>query len=88
MWVTRNQRKLKVDLYSGLRDITLRGDTTYASIQKITCNAKWIEIENFLSKNYGQKVEDLLDIITSIFKIKFNQLLQKTWPTLQEGTCW
>ncbi|KAG6672053.1 hypothetical protein I3842_16G038000 [Carya illinoinensis] len=40
-----------------------------------TCNAKWIEIESFLSKNPRKKVEDQPDIVTRVFKIKLDQLL-------------
>jgi hypothetical protein len=90
MWVRRNQSALKIELYSGLRDAVMRGDTTPASIGKrivlpstftgsprymienyqdamaicrwagypdlfitFTCNAKWPEIESFLSMNPG-----------------------------------
>ena len=34
MWVRRNEHKLRVELYSGLRNAVLRGDTTAASIGK------------------------------------------------------
>jgi hypothetical protein len=40
-----------------------------------TCNAKWPEIESFLSMNPGQKPEDRLDILGRVFKIKLDQLL-------------
>jgi hypothetical protein len=28
MWVRRNQRRLGIELYSGLKDVVTRGDTT------------------------------------------------------------
>jgi hypothetical protein len=34
MWVRRNQSALRIELYSGLRDAVMRGDTTPASIGK------------------------------------------------------
>ena len=40
-----------------------------------TCNAKWPEIETFLSMNPGQKPEDRPDILGRVFKIKLDQLL-------------
>jgi hypothetical protein len=112
MWVRRNQSALRTELYSGLRDAVMRGDTTPASIGKrivlpssftgsprymienyqdamaicrwagypdlfitFTCNAKWPEIEIFLSMHPGQKPEDRPDIVGRVFKIKLDQLL-------------
>jgi len=40
-----------------------------------TCNAKWPEIEIFLSMNPDQRPEDWLDILGRVFKIKLDQLL-------------
>jgi hypothetical protein len=112
MWIRRNQGALRTELYSGLRDAVMRGDTTPASIGKrivlpstftgsprymienyqdamaicrwagypdlfitFTCNAKWPEIESFLSMNPGQKPEDRPDILGRVFKIKLDQVL-------------
>ena len=119
MWVRRNQNVLRSELYSGLRDAVLMGDTSPASIGKrivlpssftwsprymienyqdamaicrwagypdlfisFTCNAKWPEIEIFLSMHPGQKPEDRPDIVGRVFKIKLDQLLydlKKKW---------
>jgi alkylation response protein AidB-like acyl-CoA dehydrogenase len=35
MWVRRNQNALRIELYYGLRDAVMRGDTTPASVGKI-----------------------------------------------------
>jgi hypothetical protein len=112
MWIRNNQSALRTELYSGLRDAVMRGDTTPASIGKrivlpssftgsprymienyqdamaicrwagypdlfitFTCNAKWPEIEIFLSMHPGQKPEDRPDIVGRVFKIKLDQLL-------------
>ncbi|KAL4598101.1 hypothetical protein ACB092_11G035000 [Castanea dentata] len=40
-----------------------------------TCNTKWPEIDLFLSRKPGQKVEDRPDVIARVFKIKLDQLL-------------
>ena len=40
-----------------------------------TCNAKWLEIKNFLSMNPGQKTKDRPDVVARVFKIKLDQLL-------------
>ena len=40
-----------------------------------TCNAKWPEIELFLSRKPGQKIEDRPDVVARVFKIKLDQLL-------------
>jgi hypothetical protein len=40
-----------------------------------TCNAKWPEIEIFLSMHPGQKPEDQPDVVERVFEIKFDQLL-------------
>ncbi|KAK4597272.1 hypothetical protein RGQ29_015015 [Quercus rubra] len=40
-----------------------------------TCNTKWPEIDLFLSKKPGQKVEDQPDVVARMFKIKLDQLL-------------
>ena len=90
MWVKNNQEKLRIELYNGLKDAVMRGDTTPASVGKrlilplsftgspsymienyqdamaicrwagypnlfitFTCNAKWLEIELFLSRKPG-----------------------------------
>jgi len=111
MWVG-NQSALRIELYSGLRDAVMRGDTTPASVGKrivlpssftgsprymienyqdamaicrwagypdlfitFTCNAKWPEIEIFLSMNPDQRPEDRPDILGRVFKIKLDQLL-------------
>jgi hypothetical protein len=34
MWVRRNQNALRIELYYGLRDAVMRGDTTPASVGK------------------------------------------------------
>ena len=39
------------------------------------CNAKWPEIELFLSRKLGQKIEDWPDVVARVFKIKLDQLL-------------
>jgi len=112
MWVRGNQSALRIELYSGLRDAVMRGDTTPASVEKrivlpssftgsprymienyqdamsicrwagypdlfitFTCNAKWPEIEIFLSMNPDQRPEDRPDILGRVFKIKLDQLL-------------
>ncbi|XP_050279142.1 uncharacterized protein LOC126720581 [Quercus robur] len=112
MWVKNNQEKLRIELYNGLKDAVMRGDTTPASAGKIfvlpssfiggprymienyqdamaicrwagypdlfitfTCNAKWPEIELFLSRKPGQKIEDRPDVVARVFKIKLDQLL-------------
>ena len=90
-----NQEKLRIELFNGLKDAVMRGDTTPASVGKrfflpssftgsprymienyqdamaicrwagypnlfitFTCNAKWPEIELFLSRKPGQKIKD------------------------------
>ena len=90
IWVKNNQEKLRIELYNGLKDAVMRGDTTPASVGKrlilplsftgspsymienyqdamaicrwagypnlfitFTCNAKWLEIELFLSRKPG-----------------------------------
>ncbi|KAM3699395.1 hypothetical protein ACJW31_05G022100 [Castanea mollissima] len=112
MWVKENQDKLRIELYKGLKDAVMRGDTTPASSGKrfvlpssftgsprymienyqdamaicrwagypdlfitFTCNTKWPEIDLFLSRKPGQKVEDRPDVIARVFKIKLDQLL-------------
>ncbi|XP_075645519.1 uncharacterized protein LOC142616582 [Castanea sativa] len=112
MWVKENQDKLRIELYKGLKDAVMRGDTTPACSGKrfvlpssftgsprymienyqdamaicrwagypdlfitFTCNTKWPEIDLFLSRKPGQKVEDRPDVIARVFKIKLDQLL-------------
>ncbi|KAL0009762.1 hypothetical protein SO802_004870 [Lithocarpus litseifolius] len=112
MWVKKNQEKLRIELYNGLKDTVMRGDTTPAFAGKrfvlpssftgsprymienyqdamaiyrwagypdlfitFTCNAKWPEIELFLSRKPGQKIEDRPDVVAKVFKIKLGQLL-------------
>lgn len=112
MWVKNNQEKLRIELYNGLKDAIMRGDTTPASTRKrfilpssftgsprymienyqatmaicrwagypnlfitFTCNAKWLEIELFMSRKLGQKVEDRSNVVARVFKIKLDQLL-------------
>ncbi|XP_023916072.1 uncharacterized protein LOC112027653 [Quercus suber] len=112
MWVKHNQDKLRIELYKGLKDAVMRGDTTSASSGKIfvlpssftgsprymienyqdamaicrwagyldlfitfTCNTRWPEIDLFLSRKPGQKVEDRPDVVARVFKIKLDQLL-------------
>ncbi len=33
-----------------------------------TCNAKWLEIKNFLSMNPGQKTEDRSDVVARVLR--------------------
>ncbi|KAK9684271.1 hypothetical protein RND81_10G198000 [Saponaria officinalis] len=40
-----------------------------------TCNAKWVEIKEFLAANPGQRPEDRPDIVARVFKIKLDQLI-------------
>ncbi|KAK9669021.1 hypothetical protein RND81_13G103600 [Saponaria officinalis] len=40
-----------------------------------TCNPKWVEIEEFLAGNPGQRPEDRPDIVARIFKIKLDALI-------------
>ena len=40
-----------------------------------TCNTKWPEIDLFLSRKPGQKVEDRPDVVARVFEIKLDQLL-------------
>ncbi|XP_075645785.1 uncharacterized protein LOC142616929 [Castanea sativa] len=112
MWVKENQDKLRIELYKGLKDAVMRGDTTPASAGKrfvlpssftrspryiienyqdamvicrwagyldlfitFTCNTRWPEIDLFLSRKPGQKVEDRPDVVARVFKIKLDQLL-------------
>ncbi|KAK4566259.1 hypothetical protein RGQ29_002484 [Quercus rubra] len=111
-WVKQNQDKLRIELYKGLKDAVMRGDTTPASSGKrfvlpssftgslrymieiyqdamaicrwagypdlfitFTCNTRWPEIDLFLSRKPGQKVEDRPDVVVRVFKIKLDQLL-------------
>ena len=34
MWVKNNQEKLRIELYNGLKDAVMRGDTTLAFVGK------------------------------------------------------
>jgi hypothetical protein len=105
MWIRRKQRRLRIELYSGLKDAVMRGDTTPTSTGKrivlpsnftgsprymienyqdamaicrwagylnlfitFTCNAKWLEIKNFLSMNPGQKTEDRSDVVARVLR--------------------
>jgi len=40
-----------------------------------TCNPTWLEITRELAKN-NLKLQDRLDIITRVFKIKFDELMK------------
>ena len=40
-----------------------------------TCNAKWPEIELFLSRKPGQKIEDRPYVVARVFKTKLDELL-------------
>ena len=112
MWMKNNQEKLRIELYNGLKDAIMRGDTTPTSARKrfvlpssftgsprymtenyqdameicrwvgypnlfitFACNAKWPEIELFMSRKPGQKVEDRPNVVLRVFKIKLDQLL-------------
>ncbi|KAK4562376.1 hypothetical protein RGQ29_005026 [Quercus rubra] len=104
--------RLMIELYKGLKDAVMRGDTTPASSGKrfvlpssftgsprymienyqdamaicrwagyldlfitFTCNTKWPEIDLFLPRKPGQKVEDRPDVVARVFKIKLDELL-------------
>lgn len=40
-----------------------------------TCNPKWPEIEYFIESIEGQKSEDRPDIVSRVFSIKLNELI-------------
>ena len=48
----------------------LSGPIYYLHLQK-----KWPEIDLFLSRKPGQKVEDRPDVVARVFKIKLDELL-------------
>jgi hypothetical protein len=53
MWVRRNQNALRSELYSGLRDAVLRGDTSPASIGKrIVLPSSFTGSPRYMIENY------------------------------------
>ncbi|KAM3739279.1 hypothetical protein ACB098_08G012800 [Castanea mollissima] len=79
MWVKENQDKLRIELYKGLKDAVMRGDTTLhlqaRDLFYLQVSLEVQEIDLFLSRKPGQKVEDRPDVIARVFKIKLDQLL-------------
>ena len=111
-WIRANQQKIRAELYKGLQDNVVRGDTTPASAGKLlvlpstftggprymvqnyqdamaicrfmgppdlfitfTCNSNWPEISKGISLIPDQKVVDRPDIVTHVFHIKLDQLM-------------
>uniref|UniRef100_A0A2N9IB38 Helitron helicase-like domain-containing protein n=1 Tax=Fagus sylvatica TaxID=28930 RepID=A0A2N9IB38_FAGSY len=53
MWVRRNQRRLRIELYSGLKDAVMRGDTTPASTGKrIVLPSSFTGSPRYMIENY------------------------------------
>ncbi|KAK4592722.1 hypothetical protein RGQ29_017025 [Quercus rubra] len=91
MWVKQNQDKLRIELdttpaSSGKRFVLPSSFTgnamaicRWASYPDLfitfTCNTKWPEIDLFLSRKPGQKVEDRPNVVARVFKIKLDQFL-------------
>jgi hypothetical protein len=53
MWIRRNQSALRIELYSGLRDAIMRGDTNPASIGKrIVLPSSFTGSPRYMIENY------------------------------------
>ncbi|PIA32902.1 hypothetical protein AQUCO_04300087v1 [Aquilegia coerulea] len=124
-WVWKNQKLIRSDLYQGLRDVVIRGDTaanvvgkrlvlppTYTGVPRymvqrfqdamvicrwdgspdlfitVTCNPKWSEITEALSLIPGQKSEDRPDIVSRMFNIKLDLLMDDLCIHNHFGKVW
>ncbi|XP_069147085.1 uncharacterized protein [Solanum lycopersicum] len=82
-YIRNNQPKLRADLYSGLMDAILRGDSDcslgagYPDLfLTFTCNPKWPEINEMLCLIEQSGDDNRVDIICRVFQIKLFQLMQ------------
>ncbi|XP_038720029.1 uncharacterized protein LOC120012664 [Tripterygium wilfordii] len=111
-YVVDNQKQFRVEMYKGIQDALLRGDTNTNDVGKrvilpssftagprymiqnyhdaiaickvyghpnlfitFTCNAQWPEIIDALKLIPGQRPEDRPDIVSRVFKMKVNELM-------------
>ncbi|XP_072064317.1 uncharacterized protein [Arachis hypogaea] len=80
-YIRYKQKELRCDMYKGIREAVLNGETDPASrgypdlFITLTCNPKWQEIEDHVS-NRGLKAEDRPDIVCRVFKAKLDHMLR------------
>ncbi|KAL0453518.1 UNVERIFIED_CONTAM: hypothetical protein Slati_1329900 [Sesamum latifolium] len=53
-----------------------------------TCNPKWSEIQKFVDLIPDQKVEDRIDVVASVFKIKLDELMKDLCQGQHLVGCW
>ncbi|KAI9112627.1 hypothetical protein K1719_016293 [Acacia pycnantha] len=93
LWVRAHQKELRVDLYQGLADAVLSGETNGATIGyrdlflTFTCNPAWPEIQRFF-RRHSVKPCDRPDMLARIFKIKLDHFMktikeEKTFRTIR-----
>ncbi|CAH9117164.1 unnamed protein product [Cuscuta europaea] len=80
-YVRLNKKKLRADVYNGLTDAVVRGETNPQTQGRriilpssFTGGARWPEIEREVKKE-GVRPEDRPDLVTRVFKIKLNNLI-------------
>ncbi|KAI5403832.1 hypothetical protein KIW84_051110 [Lathyrus oleraceus] len=71
-WIRRNQNNIRSEVYHGLQDALHDGENNAEIFLTMTCNPSWIEITSKLGLH--QTPQDRLDLLTRIFRSKFEQL--------------
>jgi len=90
-WYKDHQKEVRADLYRGLSEAVLRGETSPATVGKrvvlpskfvggarymIQNYHKWPELLEFLKKQ-NLKPEDRPDLVSRLFKIKLDNLIKE-----------
>ncbi|KAI5383749.1 hypothetical protein KIW84_070925 [Lathyrus oleraceus] len=76
-WLRKNQSKLRVGKYHNLNEYNSNGETHGSNTDlfiTFTCNPNWPEIQRLLGSVH-LKASDRPDIISRVFKMKFDELL-------------
>ncbi|GAU30751.1 hypothetical protein TSUD_145490 [Trifolium subterraneum] len=73
-FIRENQSKIRQDVLSGLQEAVDRGDVDASLVGKLTCNANWPEIRDFILPK-GLQPSDRPDIVCRVFKMKLDQMM-------------